>query len=158
MAAAVSSVGDNIVDAMNRTATRLGLTQTYFLNPTGLDLNPETSGAYGSARDVATLVSSFLKEHSNFFEATAKERVNIKVGERMHSATSTAAPLLSIPGFIGAKTGFTDLAGGNLVAAFDISLGHPIVIVVLGSTREGRFKDVQTLITAVRQEAFYSEI
>src|SRR3989344_2030307 len=53
MAAAAGSVGGGVVEAMNRTATRLGLTETYFLNPTGLDLDPEVSGAYGSARDVA---------------------------------------------------------------------------------------------------------
>lgn len=152
MAAAAESVGGTIVEAMNRTATRLGLTETYFLNPTGLDLDPETSGAYGSARDVAVLAANFLKHYPEFFEASAKQTVTVASEERVLEATSTAAPLFSISGFIGAKTGYTDLAGGNLVAAFDVSLGRPLIVVVLGSTREGRFEDVKTLINAVRQK------
>jgi D-alanyl-D-alanine carboxypeptidase len=31
----------------------------------------------------------------------------------------------------------------------DVTLGRPVVIVVLGSTREGRFRDVQALYTAL---------
>ena len=49
---------------------------------------------------------------------------------------------------IASKTGFTDLAGGNLVIAFDAGLSHPIIISVLGSTQEGRFRDVEKLVTA----------
>jgi hypothetical protein len=32
----------------------------------------------------------------------------------------------------------------------DVSVGHPIVIVVLGSTRTGRFEDMDTLYKALR--------
>ncbi|MDZ4226360.1 MAG: hypothetical protein U1C66_02630, partial [Patescibacteria group bacterium] len=71
---------------------------------------------------------------------------------RILFATSTAAPLLDMPGFVGAKTGFTDLAGGNLVAAFDLELGRPVVIVALGSTLEGRFADVKLLLEAARKK------
>ena len=152
MAAATGSVEGGVVEAMNRATALLGLTETYFLNPTGLDLDLETSGAYGSAHDVAVLATAFMRHHSKFFEATAKETVTIRAGGRVIEATSTASPLLSTYGFIGAKTGYTDLAGGNLVAAFDIAVGHPLVVVVLGSTHEGRFKDIRTLITAVHKE------
>ncbi|OGC80539.1 hypothetical protein A2943_01360 [Candidatus Adlerbacteria bacterium RIFCSPLOWO2_01_FULL_51_16] len=150
MAAAAGSAG-NVVEAMNAVAAHLGLTETYFLNPTGLDLDPETSGAYGSAHDVAILAADFLKNHGEFFEATAKETISIHIGERTIEATSTAAPLLSTPGFIGAKTGYTELAGGNLVAVFDISVGHPLIAVVLGSTHEERFEDIKALIFAAHE-------
>lgn len=46
------------------------------------------------------------------------------------------------------KTGLTDLAGGNLAIAFDAGLGHPIVVVVLGSTEDGRLTDVENLVDA----------
>ena len=42
------------------------------------------------------------------------------------------------------------MAGGNLGVIVDISVGHPVVIVVLGSTREGRFKDMSILYKALR--------
>jgi D-alanyl-D-alanine carboxypeptidase len=46
------------------------------------------------------------------------------------------------------KTGYTDLAGGNLGIVADVVSGHRIVAVVLGSTRDGRFADMRTLIRA----------
>ena len=49
---------------------------------------------------------------------------------------------------IGSKTGFTDLAGGNLVIVVDIGIDHPVIIAVLGSTYDGRFVDVEALIGA----------
>ncbi|MBX4192123.1 serine hydrolase [Candidatus Parcubacteria bacterium] len=152
MAAAAANAGENIITAMNRTAGSLGLTHTYFLNPTGLDLDLETSGAYGSARDVAVLAAAFLKKYPDLLEATAEPSVSISSEGHVLTATSTATPLRSIPGFIGAKTGFTDLAGGNLVAAFDLEVGHPVIVAVLGSTREGRFNDVRTIIEAARNQ------
>jgi len=53
-----------------------------------------------------------------------------------------------IPNLIASKTGFTDLAGGNLVIAFNADINRPIIISVLGSTEEGRFTDVLQLIEA----------
>jgi len=49
MAAAAASLGDEYLNEMNSTAGHLGLSNTYFLNPTGLDLSEDTAGAYGSA-------------------------------------------------------------------------------------------------------------
>ena len=48
---------------------------------------------------------------------------------------------------------FTALAGGNLVVAFDTSIGHPFIAVVLGSTQSGRFTDMQTLVDATMKYA-----
>lgn len=153
MAAAVGSLGKGAMDTINREASRLGLTQTYFLNPTGLDHNTEISGAYGSARDVAVLAAAFMREHPDYFSATSRQNITIDLADRTIEAAATAAPLYSTPGFIGAKTGYTDLAGGNLVAAFDLEVGRPLIGVVLGSTRDGRFADMQTLISAARASA-----
>ena len=151
MAAAAASLGGNVVDLMNSRVKELGLTETYFYNPTGLDLDLETAGAYGSAHDVAIFTAAFLENFSTSFEATATPTITITSGAHTLEAPSTAAPLLSIPGLIGAKTGYTDLAGGNLVAAFDREVGQPIIVAVLGSTREGRFEDVKKLIAEVRK-------
>ncbi len=61
------------------------------------------------------------------------------------------APLQDMHGFVAAKTGYTDLAGGNLVAIYDLEPGLTVVAAVLGSTRDGRFDDIKTLITAARE-------
>ena len=46
------------------------------------------------------------------------------------------------------KTGFTDLAGGNLALVFDAGIEHPIAVVVLGSSKKERFTDASALVAA----------
>jgi D-alanyl-D-alanine carboxypeptidase (penicillin-binding protein 5/6) len=48
---------EQFVIKMNERANTLGLTQTKFLNETGLDISTTSSGAYGSARDTAKLLA-----------------------------------------------------------------------------------------------------
>jgi D-alanyl-D-alanine carboxypeptidase len=67
-----------------------------------------------------------------------------------HDAVNTNYYIDEIPGIIGSKTGYTDLAGGNLVVAFDAGLNRPIIISVLGSTRQERFTDVMKLVAEVQ--------
>lgn len=156
MSAAAAALGTGYMDHLNKTAGELGLSHTYFLNSTGLDLTSDTSGAYGSAGDVARLAAAFLHDYPSYFELSTKESVTVPVTtngiRRQVTASATALPLLDIPGLIGIKTGYTDLAGGNLVAAFDGDINHPLIAVVLGSTKEGRFADIRTLITAARAQ------
>jgi len=150
MAAAAGALGNGYIDDLNQTAAELGLAHTYFLNSTGLDLTEDTSGAYGSADDVAHLAATFMKQYPAYFEAGMQPSITVPVSGRPMSAAATTIPLLDIPGLIGAKTGYTDLAGGNLVAAFDVDIDHPLIAVVLGSTEAGRFTDIRTLINASR--------
>ena len=53
---------------------------------------------------------------------------------------------------LASKTGYTTLAGGNLVVAFDAGVDRPIIVVVLGSTHQGRFYDVLKLVEATRAQ------
>lgn len=144
--AAANALGDDAIERMNETAKTLGLNQTHFFNPTGLDVSAKTSGAYGSAYDVARLAAIFYKHHPTYFELTTRPEV-VVAGQ---GAEATTAALQDIPGFVAAKTGYTDLAGGNLVAVFDLQPGLTVVAVALGSTREGRFADVEKIIAAAR--------
>lgn len=136
------------LDEMNKRAELLGMTQTFFLSESGLDLNEKMSGAYGSAKDVAVLMASIINTNPNLLEATKYSALEIKSKEKIYNATNTNKIAETIPGIIGSKTGFTDLAGGNLVIAFDIGIGHPIIVSVLGSSRDGRFEDVLKLVNA----------
>lgn len=139
------------IDAMNIRATEIGLTQTYFNNPTGLDVSSEEGGAYGSARDVTFLMEYMIRNYPNLLELTKVDdtRVMNEAGE-VHLAENTNTAVREIPGLIASKTGYTELAGGNLVVAFDAGLNHPVIITVLGSSREGRFTDVVKLVDATR--------
>lgn len=150
IAAAAAAAGPNYLALMNTEAASLGLTKTHFLNPTGLDVDATTSGAYGSAYDVARLAANFYTHYPQYFELTQNQSVSVERDGEPVLGAATAAPLLATPGFIAAKTGYTDLAGGNLVALFDVEIGHPLVAVVLGSTEAGRFTDMLALIKATR--------
>ena len=151
MEAAAASLGDGSINKMNAAAAAMGLTKTHFFNATGLDISTTASGAYGSAYDVARLAAIFYKDHPDFFELTTRPEVSINQNGKELKAGATATPLQGIPGFVAAKTGYTDLAGGNLVAVFDLEPGLTVIAAVLGSTHEGRFSDVAALIEAARK-------
>lgn len=139
------------VEAMNVRAQELGLTQTYFRNPTGLDITEDESGAYSSARDVTFLMEYILQNHPQILSATTQPSAVIQSQEGdTHNSGNTNPVVDRIPGLIGSKTGFTELAGGNLVIAFDAAFNRPVIVVVLGSTYTGRFDDVLALTNAAR--------
>jgi len=149
----------SFIQLMNRKAEDLGLKQTYFLNTSGLDIQEETqSGSYGSAKDMAVLFGHVLLEKPEIFEATTEEEFAIQSLDSIeHIAVNTNQTVRSITGLIGSKTGFTDLAGGNLVIAYDAGLMQPYVIAVLGSSKEGRFTDVAKLHKATGEFISYSQ-
>lgn len=143
-----SGTQKTFVDRMNEKAHAIGLAQTFFLNETGLDERGEVSGSYGSAKDVALLFSYIIRTHPELMSATTRAEARISSFDAVHIATNTNKILASIPGLIASKTGFTDLAGGNLAVAFEAGPLRPIIIVVLGSTEEGRFQDMESLVRA----------
>ncbi|HUD03922.1 MAG TPA: serine hydrolase [Candidatus Paceibacterota bacterium] len=140
------------VDKMNQTAKGLGLTHTIFSDPTGLDLSTTTAGAFGSAKDVATLISDIVKSYPDLIEDTGKSKSVFHSSQSTHIATNTDTELPNIPSVLASKTGYTDLAGGNLAVIFDVGFMHPVVAVVLGSSYDARFSDMETLVQATLQE------
>lgn len=140
------------VQKMNAQADTVGLTATHFSNPTGLDEPTGGPGAVGTASDVAKLLSYIWKEAPDAIAYTDEElRYFTSLDGFTHEAENTNQHVSAIPGVLASKTGFTDLAGGNLAILYNSGLDHPVVVVVLGSTKEGRFSDVQTLVDATTQ-------
>jgi len=141
---AISESRPDFIYLMNNTAKKLGLEQTYFLNSTGLDISSDLAGAYGSCKDMVETMRYILANYRDILEITAKETYLANGIEFQN----TNKLLPELPTLIGGKTGFDDLAGGNLIVVVDKGLHHPIIITVLGSNIEGRFSDVQTLYDA----------
>ncbi len=131
----------DFVKLMNKKAQKMNLNQTYFLNPTGLDFSSNTPGAYGSAEDVAKMIRYVLKKHPELLEVTGYKTLKVN----SHFFRNTDKLVGEIPLLVAGKTGFSNLAGGNLAVVIDVGFEHPVIIVVLGSSEEGRFKDVKTL-------------
>lgn len=139
------------VRAMNRKAEQLGLSQTYFTNPTGLDTTEAQSGSYGSARDMTFLMEYIVTTQPSILENTSKTQITVRDMEGVELiASNTNQTVDSVAGLLGSKTGYTVLAGGNLVIAYNAGLNRPVVISVLGSSPEGRFQDVLKLTEASR--------
>lgn len=139
-------VGQNFIERMNSLSEKIGLEHTFFLNETGLDEDLNTAGSFGTAKDISILLKYILHNHSGLTELTTIDNYVQTSGYGLnHFATNTNTITRDIKGIIASKTGFTDLAGGNLAVAVDQGLNTPISIIVLGSSRNGRFEDVLKL-------------
>jgi len=137
---------------MNELAATLGLEQTNFTNPTGLDYANGLPSSYGSAFDVAKLIGYTLANHPEILTATKEPSWSIVSDSSLnHVASNTNRLAGYLPGLFASKTGYTIAAGGNLAVAVDLGLREPVIVVVLGSSEEGRFRDVSKLLGATSQ-------
>lgn len=141
----------DFIKKMNEKAVSIGMKQTYFLNESGLDQNSSQAGAYGSAEDISKLLEYMMVHNPEILEATKLSVEDIASESKIHNAQNTNIDIGKIPNLIASKTGYTNLAGGNLAVAFDASVGRPVIIVVLGSTQDGRFTDVLELANTTMQ-------
>jgi D-alanyl-D-alanine carboxypeptidase len=138
---------------MNREAKVVGMQHATFLNANGLDINiPEKiTGGTASAKDMEMLLSYVLKNNPDVIDSTnLSQRVFTSLSGKTHVANNTDLIINQLPDVIASKTGYTVLAGGNLALAFDPGLNEPIIIVLLGSTENGRFTDMLKLASSTR--------
>lgn len=135
--------------ALSSAAAALSLSQTYAVNGNGLDVNSAISGGYGSARDLSRLAGALLQKYPDIAFATTQNYTQAasKTGS-LFKVKNTDPMVDSIPRLLLSKTGYTDLAGGNLALVFDAGIQHPIAVVVLGSSMKARFTDGAALIAA----------
>lgn len=136
---------------MNETARDMGLGNTHFKNPTGLDID-ETAGILSNvstAEETARLIGYALR-YPIIYAASATHPTLLSEESVGHTLSSTHVLLMNEPGIISGKTGFTDTAGGTLVTTAEVPLGKLSIIVVLGSTRTDRFDDTLRLLDWLR--------
>lgn len=135
--------------ALTETAQRLNLTQTYALNGSGLDMTGMISGGYGSARDMARLAGALVVRAPEIARATSEKTATATTKGGTTFVVKNTDPVVDmIPHLLLSKTGFTDLAGGNLALVIDVGVQHPVAIVVMGSTVDARFTDSLALMAA----------
>jgi serine-type D-Ala-D-Ala carboxypeptidase (penicillin-binding protein 5/6) len=127
------------VALMNRRARQLGLKDSHFVRPDGLD----ASGHVSSARDVTTL-ARILMQKPVVRRIVGMRDATIAGGRRLHTWNDL---LGAYPGVVGVKTGHTAAAGWSEVGA----VRGPGVIVyatILGSpARQTRNDDLVELMT-----------
>jgi len=133
--ASAASDGDValFVGWMNERARKLGLRDTHFVRPDGLDAR----GHVSSARDVAVLAQVAM--HSRLVREIVRKRSDTIENGRF--VVHTWNDLLGVfPGLIGVKTGHTGAAGWCEVAAARRP-GFTIYVVILGSPNRSRRND-----------------
>jgi D-alanyl-D-alanine carboxypeptidase len=150
------AIADNLggrahfVELMNEDASTLGL-PLIFTQPAGLDLNGKLGGE-GSALTAAKLFAVARRRFPMVMDATTKTRGTFTASTgKISGIPNTNQDIENLFGAEASKTGFTDSAGGNLGVIVDITIGHPVAIVVLGSTREARFTDMETLYKTLQK-------
>lgn len=146
------------ITMMNARAEQMGLINTKFFNESGLDINATQNGGYGTAKEVAFMLAELYKKFPSALEVTTREHTKI-ISESgiVHILPNTNISIAHFPGLLGSKTGYTSLAGGNLAIIFDVGIGHPLVAVVLGSTYQGRFDDMQKIVESARASVRYQD-
>lgn len=135
------------VENMNRKAKKLGMENTVFFNTTGLDESGNTVGAIGTAEDANKMAIFALNAHGDLFSITTQPEARfVSESQYEHEIQNTNIIADKIPNLLFSKTGNTNLAGGNLTIIFVDSKGDKIAITVLGSTRLGRFTDMEKIV------------
>ena len=116
------------VAMMNARARRLGLRNTHYVRPDGLD----AAGHYSSARDVTFLARVLM--HYPVVRQIVRRRTAAITGASLHTWNDL---LYSYPGIYGVKTGHTSAAGWSEIAAARRG-GVSIYATLIGSPDRGR--------------------
>jgi serine-type D-Ala-D-Ala carboxypeptidase (penicillin-binding protein 5/6) len=112
------------VAMMNARAKQLGLTDTHYERPDGLD----APGHVSSARDV-TILARLVMRHPLVRSIVRRRSATISTGRVLHTWNDLLA---TFPGVFGVKTGHTSAAGWNEVAS--VKRGGVVVYgTILGS-------------------------
>ena len=103
---------ESFCDLMNMRAEALGLVNTHFENPHGLDADNH----YTSANDLAVITAEALK-NQDFLKISATYKKEIESSASKRLLVNHNKLLNSYDGCIGVKTGYTKKSGRSLVGA-----------------------------------------
>ena len=118
---------EDFAAVMNKKAAELGMNDSLFVTPSGLD----EGNHHSTARDMAVLTANALKNET-FAGIFSMSSADVKINGEMHTIYNHNRLLQELDGCIGGKTGFTDKAGRCLVSAAEKN-GNTLVCVTLGA-------------------------
>ncbi len=134
-------------DLMNQKAEQMGLTNTHFCTPSGLEPDGRESECYSSASDIARIAAYSMRYDLiwELFCSPNNSEIKSCDGQISHMLINTDIGLNDIPNVMGAKTGFTPAAGYSLLLGVsDPTHLHRIVVVILDDPY--RWQDIRTAI------------
>lgn len=138
---------DTFINLMNKKAEEIGLKNTRFIEPVGLDPKNEST-----VSELATLIEYALKKPLLSEILKTPEATIYSIDKKfIHNLTSTNKLFGKIPILLGGKTGYTEEAGGCMITFSNINDGsgefiksNYLITVILGSSQ--REEDTSKLI------------
>ena len=131
------------VSRMNDRAAELGMTDTHFVNCTGLDDGPDADTHLTTAYDIA-LMSCELLKHDEIKEYTTIWMDTVRDGQFGLSNTNKLVRFYD--GTTGLKTGYTSSAGYCLSASAERGGMELIAVVMHCKTSPDRFESAKALL------------
>lgn len=129
------------IKAMNEKANSLGLSDTHFTNPTGLEGDGDQ---YSTAADLLVISRYAINNFPTFDKVSATFDYTISQNSyhKEYILENETNLISSYPGVKGIKTGFTNEAGLCLITYLDYK-GHKIIAIMLNSqNRRQEMKDL----------------
>ena len=129
---------------MNNKAIELGLENTHFVTPHGLDEEEHYTTAYELAK-----LTNYALKNNTFYKIVKTQKHTININGNVKELSNTNELLGSLNGVYGVKTGFTNGANRCLVTACKRN-NLDIISVVLGcDTKKDRGQDSTNLINYI---------
>lgn len=123
---------DEFIKLMNSYAQQLGMKDTHFANPTGLD--EDSKNSYSTVYDLAVLTRYLIRHFPEVVEVSKTEHIYLPQtpDHQDYDMYSGINLLTTYPGVVGFKTGYTPEAGLTLITLVRKD-GHEVIGVLLGS-------------------------
>ena len=132
---------EGFADMMNKKAEELGLTNSHFVVPHGLD----NEGHYTTAYELAKM-ADYALNIPKFKEIVSNKSTTIYINGYPKAINNTNKLLGSVPGVYGVKTGFTNGAGRCLVSSCKRGELDIITVIIGADTNNQRTADTKELI------------
>jgi D-alanyl-D-alanine carboxypeptidase (penicillin-binding protein 5/6) len=129
------------IERMNAKAATLGMTDTHFVNPIGLD----DPAHFTSASDLAKAATELVARHPEAAAIAGTPAVTLPAtgGHHAYPLYNLNQLIRTYPGATGLKTGWTGHAGGCVIVTANRN-GRHLMVVVLGSPAV--FKEATALL------------
>lgn len=137
------SIAD-FVALMNKKACSIGMKNTFFVTPSGLDEKNHHSTAYDMA-----LLASYAMKSSCFSKICALKSAQITINGKKQTVYNHNKLLSNDNNFVGVKTGFTEKAGRCLVSAYNYN-GNMIITVTLNAPND--WQDHKRLVAFAKKQ------
>jgi len=134
---------DSCIAEMNKTAQEVGMSNTTFFDPTGLD-----SRNTSTARDLVKLVM-LARHYPQITQASSKSAVKIQIKKQWWEFGNTNPLVKKNENIIVSKTGYINASGGCIVMLADTGVGERIVVLLHSKNTRTRIPEAEHIMLTV---------